>query len=329
MVTPVETTSPRTFCSVIVPTYRRPERLAACLEALTRLDYPRDRLEVIVANDDGGVDLDGVVEPFREALRLTLLVQPLSSGPAAARNAAAERAEGELLAFTDDDCRPDPHWLEILAARYEAHPERGFGGHTVNELVGNRYSSTSQLVIDVGYAFLNSDGDTARFLTTNNLAVSAARFRELGGFDTAFRTAEDRDFCARWIACGWKLTYVPEAIVYHAHELTLTSFCRQHFAYGRGAFRYHHEQARRWGRRFRIDLPFYRSIATAPFQRDRPSRAIAISALLGVWNLMNTAGFVWEWLLLRRGVPRQAEPAPARMSDGDAEKAPTTRTADL
>ncbi|MGZ8695942.1 MAG: glycosyltransferase [Gaiellaceae bacterium] len=291
------------YCSLIVPTYRRPRQLAECLESLADLDYPCDRFEVIVVDDGGGVSLEPVLERFRGELRLSLLVTD-HGGPAAARNAAAARARGELLVFTDDDCRPAPSWLRLLAMRYRSEPRSAFGGHTVNALVEDPYSSTSQLVIDVGYAHLNLGNDTALFFTTNNLAVPASGFRALGGLDASYRTAEDRDFSARWVARGWRLEYVPEAIVRHAHGLTLTSFCRQHFAYGRGAFRFHRDQARRSNRRIRIDPSYYRALARAPFRRERPARALTIAALLGVWHGANTAGFLFEWARSRDGGAR-------------------------
>ncbi len=301
---------PEPYCSLIVPTYRRPAQLAECLEALACLDYPRARLEVIVVDDGGGIPLEPAVEAFRDRLDVRLLTQK-RVGPAAARNRAAATARGELLAFTDDDCRPAPDWLRLLAAGYRGDPVSALGGHTVNALPSNPYASASQLVIDVGYAHLNSGGDTAQFFTTNNLAVPAAGFRALGGLDPSFRTAEDRDFCARWLAQGWRLTYVPEAVVYHAHHLTFAGFCRQHFAYGRGALRFHREQARRWQRRIRIDGAYYRALARAPFRRERPVRALVLAALLAVWHVVNTAGFVCESLRPSRGGP-SSERGPAR-----------------
>ena len=71
------------FFSVIVPTYRRPERLAACLRALAGLDYPRERFEVIVVDDGGGATLDGAPA----TIDLTLVTQA-HAGPAAATHAA-------------------------------------------------------------------------------------------------------------------------------------------------------------------------------------------------------------------------------------------------
>ena len=287
------TEAPR--CSVVVPTYERPAALASCLESLAALDYPRDRFEVVVVDDGGRAPLEPVVEPFRTGLCLTLLRQP-QSGPAAARNAGAERAQGDLLAFTDDDCRPRPDWLRRLAGRFAASPQEAFGGRTINALRGNVYSAAAQLVIDVGYTQNNSGPPDRRWFTTNNLAVPAAGFRALGGFDPSFRTAEDRDFCSRWVQSGLRMSYEPRAVIEHAHPLTLATFLGLHFAYGRGAFRYHREQ-RRQGRPVRVEPSFYLALARAPLAEEDRRRRLALGGLLVLWHVVNTVGFASEWAL--------------------------------
>jgi glycosyltransferase involved in cell wall biosynthesis len=283
----------RPYCSIIVPTRDRPAQLQRCLESLARLDYPRDRFEVIVVDDGGRAPLVQVVEPFRAQLDLTLVSQE-RSGPAAARNAGAARARGELLAFTDDDCRVDRSWLRHFTDRFLARPEEAIGGRTVNALTSNPYSSTAQLIIDVGYERNNSGVEGRCWFATNNLAVPADGFRAIGGFDSSFRTAEDRDFCSRWIAHGLRMSYEQRAVVEHANDLALRSFVRMHFDYGRGAFRYHQKQ-RRLGRPVRIEPSFYLTLLHTPFARARFRRALGLEALLALWHLSNTAGFLREW----------------------------------
>ncbi len=71
--------------SIIVPTNASPEQLADCLRSLTRLDYPRDRFEVIVAHDGGETQPEAAVASLQDRLDMTLITQP-HAGPAAARN---------------------------------------------------------------------------------------------------------------------------------------------------------------------------------------------------------------------------------------------------
>src|SRR5437867_3420967 len=87
----------RPVFSIVVPTYRRPKQLAACLQALAKLDYARERFEVIVVDDGSTTPPEAVVTSFQDRLQVTLVLQP-HAGSAAARNTGAERARGEYLA---------------------------------------------------------------------------------------------------------------------------------------------------------------------------------------------------------------------------------------
>lgn len=240
--------------------------------------------------------IEPVAGPFHSRLDLTLLTQP-RSGPATARNLGAARSRGRFLAFTDDDCRPDPGWLVNLTAALETAPGDLVGGRTVNTLRPNLCSSASQLLIDYLYRYYNSDPVQARFLTSNNLALAAANFRSLGGFDTSFPLAagEDRDLCDRWLTCGGRIRYVPQAVVHHAHHLTLSGFWRQHFRYGRGAFHFHQARDRRGQGPIRVEpLGFYTDLIRFPLAHKVRGRSLALAALVALSQAANAAGFFWE-----------------------------------
>jgi glycosyltransferase involved in cell wall biosynthesis len=289
-------TGPYPFCSIVVPTRNRPAALGTCLRSLARLNYPRDRMEVVVVDDGGVTDLEPVLAPIRAVLDVALLRQEWA-GPASARNLGAESAHGELLAFTDDDCAPRPEWLRLLAQRYMAQPTSATGGLTINALSENPYSKVAQMIIDAGYAQCNYGSSALPFFTTNNLAVPADGFRLAGGFDASFITAEDREFCARWTGDGRKIVYEPDALVDHSHDLTFWSFCRLYFTYGRGAFQFHRKQAIR-GRPVRLEPSFYlRTLPRQAFAGRSIVEGSFLSALLFPWHLANTAGFLWEWVL--------------------------------
>jgi glycosyltransferase involved in cell wall biosynthesis len=272
------------------------------------LDYPRERFEVIVVDDGSDEPPEAVVAPLQGRLDVTLLRQ-VRAGPAAARNTGARWAKGEFLAFTDDDCMPATDWLQTLQARLVAAPKRVVGGRILNALPDNPYATTSQLIIDFVYAYYNADPNQARFFASNNLAMPADRFRMLGGFDVTFMTSEDRELCDRWLHHGYRMTYAPEVIVYHAHALTLRTFWRQHFNYGRGAFRFHRIRARRGSGRFRQELTFYAHLphlVRRVLSQERGVPLPLLMALLGVWQGANTAGFLWE------GMKKTAQNLPDR-----------------
>jgi glycosyltransferase involved in cell wall biosynthesis len=283
--------------SVIVPTYNRPHQLASCLQSLACLDYPRDRFEVIVVDDGSSVPLPGASGCVETPLDLTLLRQP-NAGPATARNTAAARAKGEYLAFTDDDCQPAADWLQALAARFTVLPDRAIGGRTLNALPHNLYSTASQALIDYLYAYYNADPQRATFVASNNLAVPARGFREMGGFDTAFirSASEDRMFCDEWLHGGRRILYAPEVLVHHAHRLTLCRFWQQHFNYGRGAHRFHQSRSARSGRgRPKIEpAAFYLNLLRHPYRSSRGGRALSLAFLMGVSQAANAGGYFYE-----------------------------------
>lgn len=244
--------------------------------------------------------LDDVFSEFRDSLQLTTLVQA-NAGPGAARNHGAANARGDLLVFTDDDCRPDRLWLEQLVTASQGNPGCMCGGGVTNGIPENPFASTSQLILDIIYDVVNADHGNAVFLTTNNLLIPTVKFFELGGFDERFRAAEDREFCQRWRKAGGRVVYAPYARVDHFHEMDFSGFCRQHFAYGRGAFSFHQLQA---PGSMRGSVSFHRdprNWLTRPY-RDAPRGAARrLVALLVVWQVVNAAGFFWEGAAVAMG----------------------------
>ncbi len=283
--------------SIVIPTYNRPERLAECLESLTHLDYPCDRFEVIVVDDGSPTPLQPIAAEFEGRLPLRYLRQE-NTGPAGARNAGAAAARGEYLAFTDDDCRPAPEWLAALEGTLQEHPEALVGGRTENALPENLYSSASQSLVDYLYDYYNSTSGEAVFFTSNNFALPQALFQKIGGFDTSFPLAagEDREFCDRWRHQGFSMYYAPAARIRHAHTLTLASYWRQHFNYGRGAYHFHQARSKRDSEPIAVEpLTFYWRLLGYPFSQQSHNRTALISSGLFFLSQVGTvAGFFWE-----------------------------------
>ncbi len=283
--------------SIIVPTHGRPSQLAACLEALSRLDYPRAQFEVIVVDDGSPIPVAADQGP----MAVTVLRQA-HAGPAVARNTGAARARGEFLAFTDDDCAPARDWLARLANRFADRPDHLLGGAVVNALPDNPYSAASQQLAGYLYTYYNADPNRARFFTSNNMAVATKLFREVGAFDTTSprAAAEDRELCDRWQYSGRPMTYAPEAVVHHAHVLTLGNFCRQHFNYGRGAHYFHVTRAQRGRGPIRVEpWRFYKNLLRYPFTMSHP-QALRQSGLMLLSQVANALGFFWERATARR-----------------------------
>lgn len=287
------------FFSIIIPTYARPDKLSNCLAALSKLNYPSDKFEVIIVDDGSPMSLEEVIAPWQSQLTLILLKQE-NQGPSVARNLGANRAQGKFLAFTDDDCAPDVNWLHTLAKESVKNPDCFIGGRTVNGLSDNLFSTTSQLLVDYLYGYYNGEETKTRqtsFFTSNNFAVSREIFQSLGGFSENFplAAAEDRELCDRALQLGYQMIYVPEALVYHYHYLTLSKFCRQHFNYGRGAIHFNQARAKRdLGKIKPESSPFYVNLLIYPFRRGFSWQAPVMSGLLVLTQIVHSVGCFWE-----------------------------------
>ena len=280
------------FFSIVIPTYCRAESLTTCLAAISRLDYPCSRFEVIVV-DDGSKNPPGkAIEAFRDQFHLHLLTQ-VHGGPAKARNTGVTQAQGDMLAFIDDDCLPTTNWLSILAAGSSSHPGHMIGGRVINGLNGNLCSEASQILSNLVCVYFNTQPGRLAFFNTNNLAMPTARFLEIGGFDSSYTTAEDRDLCDRWQCQGYPMLYSPEAIVFHRHALTLRGFWRQQFGYGQGTSRFYQLRALRSSERFHLNIKLYFRIFSHPllFERERLPRLFRLTALLTISQIAVAAGF--------------------------------------
>jgi GT2 family glycosyltransferase len=286
--------------TVVIPSHGRPQRLRDCLEALAAqtLQEPWD----LVVIDDGSpepLSPDGLGIDSHPGWRL---IRQANAGPAAARNRGVREARGEFIAFTDDDCRPEPAWLEALMRAVRERPGALVGGTTINGLPEELFASTSQLIVDLVYEHFNTEPDNAYFLTSNNILCPRERFVAVGGFDESFPRAgaEDRDFCDRWRLAEWPIVWRRDACVEHRHSQTFRTFLDLHFRYGRGAHRYQAVRRARDSGTMREDLGFHktlpRRVARRLARQGSLCGRIATGTALGIWQVANAAGFFVEFL---------------------------------
>jgi glycosyltransferase involved in cell wall biosynthesis len=257
--------------SVVVPTRDRLASLAGCLGALAAQDAPA--LEVVVV-DDGSADPTAVAAAVRR-WRQARLVRTEARGPAAARNAGAKEARGDVICLTDDDCEPEPAWARVLAAAAEGGAA---AGRTVLPAGANPPVRASQAIANhLLTASLDPVTGLAGFAPSCNLAITRSAFDRVP-FDEGYPHpgGEDRDWSARAAAADLALRYEPRALVVHRQRLDLTSFLRQQFRYGRGAARF-----RKGGGRVGRGLArpaFYAGLVRAGFDHGRWSGALVVAA---------------------------------------------------
>jgi mycofactocin system glycosyltransferase len=218
--------------SIIVPVRNRPTEIAACLESLGALEYPSDRLEIIVVDDASEDETPQVVAACPN---VHMIRQETRTQAAACRNRAAGDASGEILAFIDSDCLADPRWLRELVPAFR-DPSIGAVGGLVDspydENPLDRYEKVKS-ALRIGAWFKRSKG-TERFfyVPTCNFLVRRDLFLSLEGFRENLHVGEDVDFCWRLQDQGSHLEYQPLGKVLHKHRNRLSAFCARRFDYG-------------------------------------------------------------------------------------------------
>ncbi|CAM3029634.1 Glycosyltransferase 2-like domain-containing protein [Sphingomonas antarctica] len=192
--------------SVVVPHYQDPASLDACLTALTAQTFPKADHEIVVADNASPMGEAAVAKVIAGRARLTIAPEK-GAGPA--RNGGVAAAAGELLAFTDCDCVPEPGWLAAGIAALQNAPIIG-GRMTVS----TSSARTGPEVFETLFAFDNEDYVTRKgFTVTANLFCARTTFDAVGPFRTG--VSEDTEWCWRARDMGYAIAYAPDAAVAH------------------------------------------------------------------------------------------------------------------
>ncbi len=192
------------------PTDGRPDKLLKCLDALSRQKLPHHQFEIIVVDDADDRTTEATVRNFTQVfgIEARYLSQPRRTGLAAARNRGWQAARGKILAFTDDDCQPQPDWLTSALPCFKRGAQV-VSGHLRIPL------TTRPSTYDHGPLYTES----AHFTSANLFCLRSAVHRA-GGFSEDFTLAshEDSDLQFKMIRKGVPISKCPEAVVLHPIE---------------------------------------------------------------------------------------------------------------
>jgi hypothetical protein len=213
--------------SVVVCTRNGSATLEGCLHSLQKQSYPHYEVLVI---DDGSTDrVPEVVKQF-PAVRY---VRQEHGGLSVARNRGMTEARGEVIAYTDDDCRADEDWLYYLALGFAEQEWVAVGGPNIPPPPRNRTEAVVAAAPG-GPAHVLLTDEEAEHLPGCNLAIRVNALRAIGGFRAQFRAAgDDVDVCWRLRDAGGKLRFVSAAMVWHHRRFTVGAYLMQQRGYGR------------------------------------------------------------------------------------------------
>ena len=286
--------------SVVIPTYKQPAVLLKCLDALSRQRLPRSQFEIIIVGEGDLPETEMAVQLFAKQiarnggpLEVRYLSQPERKGPAAARNRGWRAARGHIIAFTDEDCLPEPEWLSSVLPCFLRGAQVVMGQMRVH--LPNRPTPLDRT------ATLLKRSD---FLSANCFCRKATLER-VRGFEEAFNTAwhEDSDLQFKFIQAGIPIGKCPEAVVvYHIHPYPWYGLLRDERNNSYDALLY-----KRHPRLFRERVPSSRrqafhyyaivlSIAVSLVCLPMGQASISLTGL-GIWAALSLA-------LVRRYLPR-------------------------
>ena len=203
---PARPSKPRV--SVVIPHYQDLGGLKLCLDSLARQTFPKDQFEIVVSDNASPVGEAAVAKVINGRARL---VTCTDKGAGPNRNAGVAASRGEILAFIDSDCQAEPQWLEKGVAglgRFD------FVGGRVKVLVEDPARMTGEEAFEAVFAFdfatyINKKG----FTGAGNMLCPRKVFDAVGGFSNG--VSEDVEWSHRATGKGFRLGYVPEAVVGH------------------------------------------------------------------------------------------------------------------
>jgi glycogen synthase len=216
-----QTTAMYPTVSIVINTLNRAVELQKTLKSLLWLDYPGE-FEVIVVNGPSKDNTDAVTASWLPHIRPGKCeIANLS----VSRNIGICMAQGDIVAFIDDDAIPEPEWLTQLVKPYVDPMVGGVGGF-VFDYTGYNFQYKYAVVDRLGKADLSQSGPAPAFafprsyqfphLLGCNSSFRRSALLEVQGFDEEFEYfLDETDLCLRIVDCGYTITQLPFAFVHH------------------------------------------------------------------------------------------------------------------
>ena len=229
--------------SVVVCSFNGARWIAESLTALSAQEYPD--YEVIVV-DDGSTDDTAAIAGGFARVRL---ISTANGGLSRARNIGLAAATGEIVAYLDDDARPEPSWLTHLARALVTDGHAAVGGPNLAP-PGDGITADCVANAPGGPTHVLLSDREAEHIPGCNMAFRAGALRSVGGFDDTFRIAgDDVDVCWRLQEAGNVIGFAPSAVVWHHCRSTVRRYLRQQYQYGRAEGMLERKWPERYNRR--------------------------------------------------------------------------------
>jgi len=174
-------------------------RLHRCLASITRNDYPRPLIEIIVVDNDSTDESARVARDFG-----AIVIKASDDSVAALRNRGARAALGAVLAFADSDHEIDRTWIETAVAVLADPTVAATGAAPLTQPSPNWVQEQYD-----GLRSRTAYREDVAWLGSGNLAIKRAVFERVGGFDASLTACEDVDLCNRVRQANYRIVADP------------------------------------------------------------------------------------------------------------------------
>jgi cellulose synthase/poly-beta-1,6-N-acetylglucosamine synthase-like glycosyltransferase len=220
--------------SIIVATFNSERTIDECLKAIFELNYPKDFLEIFVAD---GCSKDATVK-IAQKYPVKVISTPLNAP--AAYNYAMKIVSNDVLGFIDSDAKVEKEWLKKLVACLDDPQVAGVSGGIETWNTENAWARS------IGYDLKSRYARLKKYVVrvaTMNLLLKKSIIEAVGGFDENLPSQYDTDLGFRITSSGYKILFEPSAKCYHFNRSTVSGYFRQQLQYGKNTTKLYFKHA--------------------------------------------------------------------------------------
>lgn len=217
--------------SIVVPAYNSSGTIAGCIESLLAIAYPKDKLEIIVVDNNSTDDTRSLIQQYSVIFESENELQ----SSYAARNKGLKRAQGDIIAFTDSDCFVEPEWIAEGVKHFEDDRCGAVAGQILSVPPG---TLIEEYLISIDFLHQRHCIENpfySPYVQTANAFYHRNVFDKIGFFDPMMVSGGDADLCWRMqMQTGYRICYADKAKVHHKHRNTLKGLYKQRRTQGMG-----------------------------------------------------------------------------------------------
>lgn len=221
--------------SVVIPTYNRAGKIVLTVDNIEKNTYPQKDMEIVIVDDFSKDDTKKIVDELKETYgNIFYIRNKKNMGPAGSRNVGIEKARGEIIFFTDDDCLVPENWITRFLEIYEKNKTlAGVGGYVIpkgNNIFTFIEEIVNKLILKHGVRKFVIGGKTCPGGFTGNMSYKKAVLLKVGKFNPNKRTGEELDLKER-VCKNNQIAFLPIPVI-HNHNYNLKYFLKQVYEKG-------------------------------------------------------------------------------------------------